>query len=77
MPELVVEDSPAAADVALLEERVAAAAMAAAGVGEEQEFGIFARGADGRVVAACRPAIRGVRCRVCPPAVCPLPRSAD
>lgn len=50
-PELVVEDSPAAADLALLEERVAAAASAAAGLGGEQEFGIFARADDGRVVA--------------------------
>jgi len=51
LPALVVEDAPAAADVALLEEQVAAAATAAAGVGEEQEFGIFARDDDGRVVA--------------------------
>ena len=51
LPELVVEDSPAPADLALLEEHVAAAAIAAAGVGEEQEFGIFARGDDGQVVA--------------------------
>ena len=43
LPELVVEDSPDAADLALLEEQVAAAAIAAAGLGEEQEFGIFAR----------------------------------
>ena len=48
LPELVVEDSPAAADVALLEEQVAAAAIAASGLREEQEFGIFARGDDGR-----------------------------
>jgi GNAT superfamily N-acetyltransferase len=51
LPELVVEDSPAAADVALLEEQVAAAAIAAAGLGDEQEFAIFGRGDDGRVVA--------------------------
>lgn len=48
---LVVEDSPAAADLALLEEQVAAAARAAAGVGEECEFGIFVRDDDGRVLA--------------------------
>jgi len=44
LPELVVEDSPAAADAALLEAHVAAAAAAAAaaaGLGEEQEFAIF------------------------------------
>ena len=51
LPELVVEDSPAATDTALLEEHVAAAATAAAGLGEEQEFGIFARSDDGRVLA--------------------------
>jgi len=48
---LVVEDSPAPADLALLEERVAAAAIAAAGVGDDEEFGIFLRDDDGRVVA--------------------------
>jgi len=51
LPELVVEDSPAAADVALLEAHVAAAAAAAAGLGEEQEFAILARRDDGRIVA--------------------------
>jgi len=64
LPELVVEDSPAAADVALLEERVAAAAMAAAGVGEEQEFGIFARDADGRVVAGISAVVWGGYCEL-------------
>ncbi len=48
---LVVEDSPDPADLALLEEHVAAAAVAAAGVGAEQEFGIFLRDDDGRVLA--------------------------
>jgi len=48
---LVVEDSPDPADLALLEEQVAAAAVAAAGMGEEREFGIFVRGDDGRVLA--------------------------
>jgi GNAT superfamily N-acetyltransferase len=51
LPELIIEDSPAAADLALLEERVAAAAMAATGLGGEQEFAIFARGDEGCVVA--------------------------
>ena len=64
LPELVVEDSPAAADVALLEERVAAAAMAAAGVGEEQEFGIFARGDDGRVLAGISAIVWGGYCEL-------------
>jgi GNAT superfamily N-acetyltransferase len=51
LPELVIEDSPDPADLAILEEQVAAAAVAAAGSGEEQEFAIFARDEDGRVVA--------------------------
>ena len=64
MPELVVEDSPAAADVALLEEHVAAAAIAAAGLGEENEFGIFARGADGRVLAGISAIVWGGYCEL-------------
>jgi GNAT superfamily N-acetyltransferase len=48
---LVVEESPDAADLALLEERVAASAIAAAGVGEDQEFGIFVRDDERRIVA--------------------------
>ncbi len=51
LPELVVEDSPAASDLALLEERLAEAAIAAAGVGEEEEFAVFARDDGERVVA--------------------------
>ena len=37
--------------MALLEEQVAAVAIAAAGLGEEDEFAIFARGDDGGVLA--------------------------
>ena len=48
---LVVEDSPDPADLALLEERVAEAAVAAAGAGDDQEFGIFVRDGDGVIVA--------------------------
>jgi GNAT superfamily N-acetyltransferase len=48
---LVVEDSPDPADVALLEERVTAAAIAAAGVGEDRSFGIFVRDDERRIVA--------------------------
>lgn len=47
---LVAEDSPDPADLALLEDQVAAAAIAAAGLGDDQEFGIFIRD-DGRIVA--------------------------
>jgi ribosomal protein S18 acetylase RimI-like enzyme len=64
LPELVVEDSPTAADLALLEEQVAAAAIAAAGLGEEQEFGIFARGEDGRVVAGISAIVWGGYCEL-------------
>ena len=48
---LVVEDSPAPADLALLEDRVAEAALAAADAGEDEELAIFVRDDDGRVVA--------------------------
>jgi GNAT superfamily N-acetyltransferase len=51
LPQLIVEHSPAPADLALLEENVAAAAIAAAGMGAEQEFAILGRGDGGRVVA--------------------------
>jgi ribosomal protein S18 acetylase RimI-like enzyme len=63
-PELVVEDSPAAADVALLEEQLAAAAKAAAGLGEEREFAIFARGDDGRVLAGISGIVWGGYCEL-------------
>jgi GNAT superfamily N-acetyltransferase len=64
LPELVVENSPDAADLAVLEEQVAAAAIAAAGLGEEQEFGIFARGDDGRVVAGISGIVWGGCCEL-------------
>ena len=48
---LVVEDSPDPADLALLEDHVAAAAIAAAGVGDDQEFGIFIRDDEGQLLA--------------------------
>jgi GNAT superfamily N-acetyltransferase len=48
---LVVEDSPDPADLALLEEHVAAAAIAAAGAGNDQEFGIFVRDDEGQILA--------------------------
>jgi len=64
LPELVVEDSPAPADLALLEARVAAAAVTAAGVGAEREFGIFARGDEGRVVAGISGIIWGGYCEL-------------
>jgi GNAT superfamily N-acetyltransferase len=63
-PELVVEDSPAAADLALLEGHVAAAAIAATGLGEEQEFGIFVRSDDGRVMAGISGIVWGGYCEL-------------
>jgi GNAT superfamily N-acetyltransferase len=64
LPALIVEDSPNAADVALLEEQVAAAAIAAAGLGDEQEFAIFARDDDGRVVAGISAIVWGGYCEL-------------
>jgi GNAT superfamily N-acetyltransferase len=64
LPELVVEDAPDAADLALLEEQVAAAAIAASGLGDEQEFGIFGRSDDGRVVAGISAIVWGGYCEL-------------
>jgi len=64
LPALIVEDSPDAADVALLEEQVAAAAIAAAGLGDEQEFAIFARDDDGRIVAGISAIVWGGCCEL-------------
>lgn len=64
LPALIVEDSPDAADVALLEEQVAAAAIAAAGLGDEQEFAIFARDDDGRIVAGISAIVWGGYCEL-------------
>lgn len=64
LPDLVIEEAPAAADVALLEEHVAAAAIAAAGLGEEHEFGIFGRGDDGHVVAGISGIVWGGYCEL-------------
>jgi GNAT superfamily N-acetyltransferase len=63
-PELVVEDSPAPADVALLEQHVTEAAVAAAGLGEEQEFAIFAREDDGHIVAGISGIVWGGCCEL-------------
>ena len=64
LPELVVEDSPEATDLALLEEQVAAAAIAAAALGDEREFGIFGRDEDGRVVAGISAIVWGGYCEL-------------
>lgn len=64
LPALVVEGSPDPADLALLEEQVAAAANAATGFGEEEEFGIFARDDGGRVVAGISAIVWGGYCEL-------------
>jgi len=61
---LVVEDSPAPADLALLEERVAEAAIAAAGLGDDAEFAIFARDDEGRIVAGISGIVWGGCCEL-------------
>ena len=63
LPELV-EGSPAAADLALLEGTWRRPRIAAAGLGGERDFGVFARGDDGRIIAgAGARVLRG--CRRC------------
>jgi len=61
---LVVEDSPAPADLALLEERVATAAVAAAGVGDDEEFGIFLRDGEGTILAGVSGMVWGGCCEL-------------
>jgi len=61
---VTVERSPAAADVALLEAKVAAAAANAAGLGEEEEFAVFVRGEDGAVVAGICGVVVGSYCEL-------------
>ena len=61
---LDVEDAPDPADLALLEERVAAAAIAAAGVGDDREFAIFVRDSDGRIRAGISATIWGGYCEL-------------
>jgi GNAT superfamily N-acetyltransferase len=64
LPTLVVEDAPDAADLALLEAQVAAAAIAASGLGEEQEFVIFGRDDEGRIVAGISAIVWGGYCEL-------------
>jgi GNAT superfamily N-acetyltransferase len=61
---LVIEDSPRPADLALLEERVSAAAIAAAGMGGDEEFGIFVREDGGQVVAGISGIVWGGCCEL-------------
>jgi GNAT superfamily N-acetyltransferase len=64
MHRLVVEDTPDPADLALLEERVADAAIAAAGLGDDSEFAIFVRDDDGRVAAGISAIVWGGCCEL-------------
>jgi GNAT superfamily N-acetyltransferase len=61
---LVVEDAPDPADAAFLEQCVADAATAAAGVGVEQEFGVFVRDDEGRMVAGISGTVWGGYCEL-------------
>jgi len=60
---LVVEDDPDPRDLALLEEKLAAAAVAAVGAGEE-EFGIFVRDDIGQIVAGASGSVWGGCCQI-------------
>ena len=60
----VVEDPPDPADVAFLEQCVADAASAAAGVGPEQEFGVFVRDDEGGIVAGISGIVWGGYCEL-------------
>lgn len=61
---MVVEDSPDPADLALLEEQVAAAAIAAVGGDAEREFGVFVRDDTGRVLAGISGIVWGGCCEL-------------
>jgi GNAT superfamily N-acetyltransferase len=61
---LIVEDDPDPRDLALLEEKLAAAAVAAVGAGEEEEFGIFVRDGAGRIVAGASAAVWAGCCQI-------------
>jgi len=61
---LVVEDEPDPRDLAVLEDELAAAAVAAVGAGDEEEFGIFVRDDAGRIVAGASGSIWGGCCQI-------------
>ena len=62
--DLIVEEEPDPRDLALLEEKLAAAAVAAVGAGEEEEFAIFARDDAGRIVAGASGSVWGGCCQI-------------
>ena len=61
---LVVEDDPDPRDLAVLEDQLAAAAVAAVGAGDEEEFGIFVRDDAGRIVAGASGSIPPRCCQI-------------
>ena len=61
---LVVEDEPDPRDLALLEDRLAAAAVAAVGAGDEEEFGIFVRDDAGQIGAGASGNTWGGCCQI-------------
>jgi GNAT superfamily N-acetyltransferase len=60
---VVVEHAPDPRDLAMLEERLAAAAVAAVGAGDEEEFAVFVRDGDD-IVAGVSGAAWGGCCQV-------------
>jgi GNAT superfamily N-acetyltransferase len=60
----VVEDEPDPSDLAFLEERLADAAVAAVGAGEDHEFAIFARDGDRQILAGAFGNVWGGCCQV-------------
>jgi GNAT superfamily N-acetyltransferase len=61
---VTIEDEPDPRDLALLEEELAAAAVAAVGVGVEEDFGIFVRDDDGRILAGASGSTWGGCCQI-------------
>ena len=61
---LVVEDEPDPRDLALLEDKLAAAAVAAVGAGDEEEFGVNVRDGAGQIIAGVSGSTWGGCCQV-------------
>jgi GNAT superfamily N-acetyltransferase len=62
--QLLIEDEPDPRDLSLLEGKLAAAAVAAVGASEEEEFGIFVRDDAGRIVAGASASTWGGCCQI-------------
>lgn len=62
--EFIIDRAPDPQDLALLEERLAEAAVAAAGVGEESEFAIVVRDRHEAIVAGASASVWGGCCQV-------------